>query len=328
MSAKVTIRDVAREAGCSPSLVSLYLRTPQTTRIAHETKKRIAHAVEKLNYRRNLLASILKSGSSNMIGVLADAQANGTIFRLIAALEAEAAERHVRLQIGLFHDSLENLLEACSLLKQYGAAGIICLCHDYPAFNRELEEHFMAEPGIVFYDGPLREGHSCVIPDKKYSVELAFNCLKQRGRKRIGLCIPGNCPEWYSVSCKLQAFTQLAGDELVCRLPHQLDLRQAARDFLLPFVREKSPDALLFANDRHALCASLVLMSAGIRVPEDVALIGFDNDPICGEHTPALSCLALDQKQIAGKLFDLVLKPHRSPEVITLRPELRLRESC
>ena len=329
MSKKATIRDVALEADCSPSLVSLYLRNPQSTRLAEGTKKRIARAVEKLDYRRNLLASILKSGSSNVIGVLADAQANPTIFRLIACLELEAAKRNMRLQLGLFHNSLENMLEACNVLKQYGASGIICLCHDYPDFNEELDRRFQMYPELVFYDGPLRHGHACVMPDKAFAVELACKELQKRGHKKIGLCIPGECPAWYSISQKEEAFREIVRqDELICRLPHHLPLRQAMNDVLLPFIRKQKPDALLLSSDRHAICAMNVLRQKGIRIPEDIAVIGFDNDPVCTELIPSLSSLALNQELIAQKLFDLVLAKNNRAEVIPLYPELILRESC
>ena len=328
MSSKATIKDVAKEAGCSPSLVSFYLRNPQTTRVAEQTKQRIAGAVEKLNYQRNLLASILKSGCSNVVGVLADAQANPPIFRLIASLEQEANVRNLRLQVGLFHDSLENLLEACSILKQYGPAGIICLSHDYPEFNRELDQKIREIPELIFYDGPQRSGHACVIPDKEFGVKLAVEHLKQSGRKRIALCVPGDCPDWDSVTRKIRSFTELSGsDSLLCRLPHALALRQAMRVFLMPFIREKQPDAILFSSDRFALCACGILRENNLRVPEDIAVIGCDNDPACREYCPAVSSVAFDQGLIARTLLDVLQKNSRA-EVTFLRPELLLRESC
>lgn len=324
-----TIKDVAREAGCSPSLVSLFLRNPGTTRVAEETKKRISRSVEKLNYRRNMLASILKSGSSNVIGVLVDAQANPPVHRLIACLEREAAGRGCRLQLGLFHNSLDSLWESYSTLKQYGAGGVICLSHDYPEFNRELEERFAGIGDVVFFNGPERPGHSCVIPDLETGMEMAFRHLREHGRHRIGLCIPGNGPAWDGILRRISAFKFLSGDDsLICPIPREIPLRQAIEQTLFPFIERQHPDALLMSNDRIALCAAGVLKARGLNIPENMALVGFDNDPADVEAVPSLSSIAVDNQLAARKLFDLLASKKSGTETSRLRPELFIRESC
>ena len=328
---RVTIKDVAAEVGCSPSLVSFYLGHPATTRVAEATKKRIDQAVRKLNYRRNLLASILKSGHSNVVGILVDSEANNPIRRLLTCLEREADRRHCRLQLGLFHDNLESIYESYMILKQYGTCGIICLSHDYPYFNEKLVERFAEMNDLVFFDAPERTGHPCIIPDMEDGIRHAIVYLREKGRKRIALCIPGKCPEWNSRTRRIKTFRQVFGDNaLICQISHDMSLRDAMMTELLPFVVEHRIDALLMSNDRFAMCGMQLLISKGFRIPEDLAVIGFDNDPCGMEATPPLSSIAWNAPFIARKLFGMLdeqLSAQKNIGTIRVPVDLILRHS-
>ena len=97
---------------------------------------------------------------------------------------------------------------------------------------------------------------------------------------------------------------------------------------LPPFIERRRPDALFMSNDRFALCAAGVLKARGLSIPENMALIGFDNDPADVDAVPALSSIAADNRLIARKLFDLIASEKWEPETFRLRPELFIRESC
>lgn len=331
---RVTVKDVAKEAGCSSSLVSFYLNHPNTTRVAAATRKRIDCAVEKLHYRPNLLASILKSGGRRVVGVLIDSEAPDATRRLLPELEREACRRKLYLQIGIFHNDLNSLRTCYTILKQYGACGVICLSHDYPQFNQKLEEQFAAMSDLVFYNSPERTGHPCLIPDVAAGIQDAFLHLKAKGYKRIALCIQQKAisVEHQTIQLRLDGYNAVAGNEAlpVCRLPEELSLREAITQTLPDFLKSARPDALLMENDRHALCAMQFLLSCGIRIPHDLAIFGFDDDPQSAESTPPLSTVSRDNQTMAEQLFTLLfnrISPDGTIQTIYSKPNLLIRSS-
>ena len=126
---RVTIKDVAAEAGVSFQVVSAILNNCSYARASKETRQRVTDAARKLNYVPNISARILQGGSSRMTGVLVDSRASENVLRVLAALEKCAVVRGCRLLISEAHDDPQRLWEGCRELQQYGVDGIIALAH-------------------------------------------------------------------------------------------------------------------------------------------------------------------------------------------------------
>ena len=115
------------------------------------------------------------------------------------------------------------------------------------------------------------------------------------------------------------------------RIVPALSLRENFARTLLPYLKEEKPDAVLFPDDEAALGAMQFLHSVGLKIPRDLSIIGFDDDPQGRNATPSLTTIAPDIPLLAEKLTELLLEQleHKNPPRRLIFPSrLILRESC
>lgn len=330
---KVTVKHVAERVGCSPSLVYFYLNHPGTTRVAAATRKKIDEAVRELDYRPNLPASILKNGSGRIIGVMIDTEAPDLVKKILTFLEQEITGRGFYLQVGMFHNNFESLCSSYFLLKQFGARGVICLSHDYPEFRAELDAFFAEHADIVFYNGPSRPGHPLLEVDLPEGIARLWEHLMQRGMSRLMLCLKDGCTESFGIQRRVSGYRRVVQKKClpICCFDPSLPLHRNFAETLLPLLEAEKPQAVLFSNDGVALSAMQFLQVNGIKIPEELSIIGFDNDAQGENSTPALTTIAVDIPAAAKQLTDLLfeqLEHNNPPRCPVISPKLFFRGSC
>lgn len=309
----VTLSDVAREVGVSRALVGKVLGSCSgNIRVSAETARMIREAAQRLHYQPNLSARVLSGQRSGLIGVLIDAQPPPVTFRTLAYIDQYATENGYRLLIGEAHDSIDSLYRHYTNFMQYNVDGVICMAHDYPGQEVKLRELFRNAENIVFVEKTILENVCCVEVDRVAAVE-ALTSLLLETRKRVGIVLEN--PVYRSVRQRQEGYHRAlarAGREneaLTCYLSDEVaspdeQMGRVVEEFILP----ERLDAVIAPNDLAASHIVRNLLRRGIRIPEEVAVAGYDNDPFSESIYPSLTTIDDRNEEIGRHAVELLLE--------------------
>ncbi len=322
-SSKVRLVDIAARVGISKAAVSCVLNdaSKNIIRVSAEKRNEIFRVARELNYVPNLTARSLAGKSSMTIGVLIDSHAPRTVFQTLWSIEEAAAASGYRLMTGQAHDNPESLFDSYNDFMRYGIDGVVCMSYEYPGHEEKVREFFRDKKNLVFYDQPSWEA-SCVVIERNSGMAEAVRHLQSTGRKRIALWIAGN-PQVFSYSQRIEGYRQnIVGEELVHCVENVTEYAE--------LVLKNKIDAVLASNDTTAAQLMRELLCRGLRIPEDVAVIGHDNNDFSQFTYPSLT--TIDQKEVAAgrKIVELLLKQittNSAPEKVKIPTSLIIRES-
>ncbi len=351
VSVKATIRqsDIARAVGVSQRAVSVVLgqSRSEAVRVSPDTAKRIRQAARRLGYHPHLPAQQLKGVRSGMIGVLIGAAEVFTNYRRLAIMEALARRHNYRFMIGHVREQ-RDLDHYANDFRARMVEGVLCLRHELTLGERGGVGHALASmPAVVYLDPPRGVRQPChVMLDRADGIRQALDHLHQRGRERVGLLLAGAADpqaQTFPIRERLRGYRQVMAQrpggvneqliwcEPALEMPEQrLPLIERALDHLIEAQRA---DALIAANDEIAALCLKVLKLRGRRVPQDVAVVGYDNLAIAQAVDPELTTLDSDHHQVAQLLLDMLLAQLRGDELppaqrqVVVRPRLLVRGS-
>jgi LacI family transcriptional regulator len=342
----VTIREVAKESGFSSTTVSIVLNNAPLARyIPDVTKKRIERAAKKLGYRPNLFARTLRSRRTHTVGVMVFDMTDPYCIPILRGIESALYEvsflpilTDVHNERGRFERYLEILLD-----RQVEALIVIAnwLFVDIDVLG-DLEKSNIPSAMIGH---ELNTGSvSSVIVDNELGGHAAIQHLYSFGHRNIAFIrgpkrITDTAPRWKGVRAFAKAHDLAIDPELVLDLPESSDPLSsfdAGVHLTEELLRRKKPfSALMAFDDMTAFGAIRALSKAGIKVPEQCSVIGFDDIAQSRLVTPALSTLRQPMSEMGNLAVDIVndgitavqekrkiVASHRK-----LPPELMVRES-
>lgn len=331
----VTIKDIARALNLSTSTVSRALR--DSYEINPETKRLVTEYAEKVNYRPNPIALSLKENRSQSIGVIVPEIANFYFSQAINGIEAAAYERGYHVVIFQSQESYERELEKVEYLTARRVDGLLMSLSSHSADISHLK--LLQEKGmpLVFFDRIPHEieTHKVVADNAGGAFEATAHLLES-GRRRIahitglwGMSITEERLKGYLAA--LEQYGVPFDERLVryCGYSAEEGERNLDQLFSLP----EPPDAFMTASDRLALGYYSSLKKRNVRIPQDVAFVGFSNLNVAELLNPPMSTVVQPAFQMgqtaATLLLDLIEKKQKQPEFRTVRlpTELFVRES-
>ena len=321
----VTIRDLARAAGCSIGTVSRALKNQPG--LAEPTRARILSTARELGYDFGRL----RLGAIRRIVFLLHQQHNtlsSSPFYSPVLQGAEQACRRagVTLSFSVVHPG-EPVAE---LVRAQQPDAILCAGYFEPELVAVLRDS--GKP-LALVDMHL-PGFSSVNPDHHLGGYLATRHLIRTGRRRIAM-IAGSLAH-YSIHQRARGYRKalfearmLADPELEAQVPASGEPLQGVREATRALLaRTPRPDALFCYNDSAALAAMQVCLDAGLKVPADIAIVGFDDIGAAAQAIPPLSSIAIDKEALGAAGVALLLdKAGASPTEHTLPVQLIVRES-
>lgn len=330
--ARPTLADVAADAGVSAVTVSRLLN--KKGRVSPETRRRITASMEKLGYYRNAAAAQLVSGRNQTIGILTSGISEFGYARTIEGIEksARAAGFQVLISVVDLGDA-GDARAAVAPVASHALAGLIVI--DYDSNASPIIEALPPYLPIVTTTGPARahdRPHPSVFINDVAGSQMAARLLLELGHPTAFVIAPPEFdPDEGRSKGALDAITS-------ARRP--VFPPQRAQDWT-PESGFKAMDALLddygdmvtavvCANDELALGAVSAVAKRGLRVPEDISIVGFDDNPLSRHSIPPLTTVAQDFVGLGHMAFDALrdliegepVKP--SQELV---PELVVRES-
>lgn len=333
---KPTLEEVARSAGVSRSTVSRVIN--EEMNVSDETRARVWRAVEQLGYRPNAAARSLASRHSQIISIVIPQAAN-TVFaepfftRLFQGIHDRATELgyHIMLSIRSREDGDLNELHLNATRGQLLDGLIVTSARiDDPVLERLLA---MELPFVTIGRDPVHPQVSTVDADNVGGASAAVSHLIRMGRQRIAT-ITG--PQTV-----IPGVDRLTGCRLALKkhdLPFDKALiapgeftRAGGYQAMQTLLKEK-PDAVFVASDLMAYGAMAALAQAGVRIPEDIAIVGFDDFDASAHTYPPLTTVRQPVYELgtlaAATLIDWIEGRSASPQHHTLPTELVIRRSC
>ena len=320
------MEDVAQRANVSRALVSLVMNdSPQ---VSDEKRRSVLLAAEELGYRPNLMARQLAQKRTHTIGVLVNDLRNPFFGEVVDGIEAAAAEHGFQILILNGRRDPERELAAVETFLQFRVEGLVLV-------GPRISDGDLARIGastacVVVASGASHPGVDTVVTDGHRGAELAVQHLTGLGHRRIAH-IDGAA----NASAEERRGGYRAGMR-AAGLGHLIDVRPGgddeadALDVIDALLAEPEPPTAIFAfNDLLAAGALDRLDDAGVAVPGDVSLVGFDNTFISALRH--LSLTTVDQPTLSMGRLSVTTLLHRlsegpgEPIRHTLQPELMLR---
>jgi LacI family transcriptional regulator, galactose operon repressor len=326
----VTLKAVAAHVGLSAGTVSAVLNdAPSARHIPKETRERIIAAARKLDYRPNFFARSLRKRRTFTIGVIAHEIGDGYGSSVIAGIERGVSQRDYFFLTGVHRHDRELFERYSRLLIQRGAEGIISV-----DFNLA---HSLPVPAVAIPGHTDNESVTNIALDHRHAAELALGHLKDLGHTRIAIF------RGYAESADAQhrwnAVNEVArelGIQIDPELVVQIDTNDSTPNLGYPYGKQllerKKPFTALFAyNDISAIGAIRAFQDAGLRVPAEISVVGFDDIPAAAFHSPSLTTV----RQPLGKMGEIaaevliarIEKEREFPHELAVQPEIVVRES-
>ena len=322
-NAKTRMIDIARKVGVSKGAVSSVLNDVgrNVIRVSAAKREEILRVAKEMNYVPNMTARALAGRSGMKIGVLIDSHAPRCTYRILWSIEESAVKAGYRLMIGQAHDDPQSLFDCYENFLCHDIDGVICLAYEYPNRKDEVRAFFQGRRNLIFHDPPEWEAPYVKI-DRETGIMAAMRHLQETGRERIGLWLPDE-KYYYSDTQRIAGYRKCNRGEDLVRFG--ITPENYVRE-----IRSRKLDAVLAYNDVMAAKLTRELLRAGIRIPQDVALVGHDNDDFSEYCYPSLS--TIDQKDEAAgqRMFELLmaqLKGENDPDHETFDTRLIVRES-
>ncbi len=337
---RATIKDIAREAGVSASSVSLVLRDPDTKRVGVDTKKRINKIADRLNYRPNFQARSLVGQGSHTLGLVLSTLANPIYIEITRGIVRQANEMNYGVIITSVDDrGLKDERRVALDLIHRGVDGLIISS----VLRKDPLVQELKEIGVPFVliarsvdPRPSLPTVNCVLPDNQRGSVLAVEHLFRTGRDRFALILG---PQQTSTGFLRRKGALTALEKLgITREEVQLYQGDYSRESGYRIGREIAsrddrPEAVFSANDIMAIGLLHAFTEAGIKVPEDISLVGFDDIEMAGLPGVDLTSIAYCRETMGELSVERLIKmiSSESKEVVSrtlLDPVLTVRSTC
>lgn len=335
---KVTIKDVAKAAGVSTQTVSRVINNRHD--VSPATRAHVQQIIDNLGYSPNIIARSLSRGRTNTLGVVGYGLEYYGSFSVLTGIEQRAHELGFSLLLSLL-DRIEpdNVDQSINGLLSRQVDGIIWAVHwQVNTFDWLGPKFENLSVPLVFLNKSQRGKDVVVAMNNRLGGRLATEHLLEQGYQRIGI-ITGPTEWWEAKEREAgwrEAMEQTGINDLD-RLKVTGDWWAASGDVGLYTLYARSPkiDAVFACNDQMALGAMQAARRLGLKIPDDLAIVGFDDIPEAAYFYPSLSTIQQNLKALgalAVEQMDKVIQAHQheenfNSEISWITPRLIIRQS-
>lgn len=298
-----TMRDIADATGLSQSTVSRVLSgAPSPVTIGEQTRSRVVEVARELGYRPNPLARGLRGARTMLLGVIVREITDPFFAGAVEAISSEAAARGYNLVLGHAHSKADEAIALRAVLETRHCDALLLLgdMRDQPRLLDDLRDAHI--PLVALWQGSPLEGIPTVNVDNRWGVEAQLDHLVALGHRRIGFIAGrqlGDIRERRNAF--LEGLSQLgAGWSHVSieDVPNDPDGGADALDVLMDLA--EPPTAVVTTTDTLAIGVLHAAQRRGLRVPDDVSVVGFDDIPLARFTVPALSTVHMPTAEMAA----------------------------
>jgi len=331
---KLSIVDIANKLNISKTTVSFILNgRAKEKRISEELVEKVLKFVEEVGYKPNSLAKSLRTGKSNIIGLMVENISDHFFSNIARFIEDRAYKNGYKIIYCSTDNDATKTKDMIAMFRDRHVDGYIIA--PPVGVEEDIAALIKDELPVVLFDRyyPTLES-SYVVIDNLYATYNATQYFIDQGYKNIAFIT------FASHQTQMQA--RMDGYEKALKenglKPHvkEVVFNRDAKYIIEPitdFLKDQKFDAILFATNRIGVCGLKVMNNLGIKVPEDIAVISFDDYDVFELYTPSITAIAQPIEEIADNVISLLLNKLNTPansrkdQQITLNTELKIRGS-
>jgi LacI family transcriptional regulator, galactose operon repressor len=325
MTKPINQKEVAKMAGVARSAVSMYINNYPGQ--SEATRQRIKCVIDKLGYRPSRIARSLKGNKSLLIGMVYFCETSGlmhdfVVFQLLQGLQKAAFESGYALSF-FFQETHQTAEETLSEAFSKNVEGIV--------FLEDNLEYSMIKniklPKVVI--NRKVEKVPSVWSDTGHGVYLATKHLIELGHKHIGFIGGPNLIRWNGCLQAMQEAGLPINEQLISH--NTMDNKDSYVEMRKMLALKPKFTGLVCDTDFKALGAMDAIKEQGLKIPDDISVIGFNNMPQCDKIEPPLTSVNHPRRTIgyqAGKMLIEMINQQSTGEDIDLPSELVIRKSC
>lgn len=330
----ISIKDIAQQAGVSPTTVSFVLNGKgKEKRISEQVSKRILKIAGKLKYKPNQLARGLRTGKTKTIGLIVEDIANNFFANVAKVVEDEADKYGYKVLFGSTEDNEEKARGLLEVLRYRQVDGYIIT----PTLNLDKDIASLQKP-VVLMDRyfPNVKDSSYVVVDNYQGAVTAVDHLVAQGYKHIGIITTTS--HQIQMQQRLEGFQAAlkthglpSGKNVIKRLPFDLDRPGYTQEITKYLQGNRELDAVFFATNYLGICGIESIRSLGLQIGSELGMVSFDDHDIFRLLSPAVTCVAQPVEEIGRTLIRILMEEldetAEAPSQVVLPLELRERES-
>ncbi|QLB15413.1 transcriptional repressor PurR [Mannheimia granulomatis] len=325
-----TMKDIARLARVSTSTVSHVINNSRF--VSEEIREKVLRVVKELNYTPSALARSLKVNETKTIGMLVTATSNPFFAEVMAGVELYCQQHHYNLIIATTNGDNERLQHHLQMLIQRKVDGLLLMCGDA---RFSASSNLKIPLPLVVVDWWFTELNADkIFENSAFGGYLATKALIDAGHQKIGI-ITGNLTKSLAQN-RLEGYKQALTEANITINPHWIveshfDFEGGILGMNSLLAQEEHPTAVFASSDTIAVGAYQAIWQAGLSIPHDISIIGYDDIDLAKYLSPPLSTISQPKSELGKLAVETLLKRIRSEstefQTIMLEPELVIRNS-
>ncbi len=327
-----TIKDVARLAGVSTTTVSHVIN--KTRFVAEATQEKVMKAVDELNYAPSAVARSLKCNSTRTIGMLVTQSTNLFFSEVISGVESYCYRQGYTLILCNTGGIYEKQRDYIRMLAEKRVDGILVMCSDFTEELNEMLNRHTNIPKVVMDWGPESSQADKIMDNSEEGGYIATKYLIDNGHTDIA-CLSGHfdklaCKERIVGFRRAMAEANIpVNEDWILEGNFECDTAVLLADKIT--AMEKRPTAVFCFNDTMALGLMSRLQQNGIKIPDDVSVVGYDNIELAEYFSPPLTTIHQPKRRVGKNAFEILLERIKDKDhekrIFEMQPELVVRNT-
>ncbi|ENM3732288.1 MULTISPECIES: substrate-binding domain-containing protein [Vibrio] len=327
-----TMKDIARLAGVSTSTVSHVINKSRF--VSDEIAERVNNAAQQLNYAPSALARSLKMNRTKTIGMLVTTSTNPFFGEVVKGVERSCYHQGYNLILCNTEGDNQRMKASINTLLQKRVDGLLLMCSTLEGERLDVFDRYPDIPIVVMDWGPILFASDKIQDNSLQGGYMAAKHLIESGHKEIG-CITGPLIR-HQAQMRYEGYKRALAEAGIAINPDWIvesdfECEGGYQAFEKLYQRGKLPSALFVSNDMMAMGVIQAASQRGLRVPDDLSLIGYDDVHIAKFMTPALTTIHQPKYRLGKAAVDTLLyrleNPDTTAQVVQLEPTLVVRSS-
>ncbi|EJL6261236.1 substrate-binding domain-containing protein [Vibrio cholerae] len=327
-----TMKDIARLAGVSTSTVSHVINKSRF--VSDEIAERVNNAAQQLNYAPSALARSLKMNRTKTIGMLVTTSTNPFFGEVVKGVERSCYHQGYNLILCNTEGDNQRMKASINTLLQKRVDGLLLMCSTLEGERLDVFDRYPDIPIVVMDWGPILFASDKIQDNSLQGGYMAAKHLIECGHKEIG-CITGPLIR-HQAQMRYEGYKRALAEAEIAMNPDWIvesdfECEGGYQAFEKLYQRGKLPSALFVSNDMMAMGVIQAASQRGLRIPDDLSLIGYDDVHIAKFMTPALTTIHQPKYRLGKAAVDTLLyrleNPDTTAQVVQLEPTLMVRNS-